>query len=40
MNDVPFHHSMGDGYQHLYKTVNLIYSDERLSEYLDKEIKR
>lgn len=40
MNDVPFYHSMGTGYQHIYKTVNLIYSDERLSEYLGKEIKR
>lgn len=40
MNDVPFYHSMGTGYQHIYKTVNLIYSDERLSEYLGNEIKR
>ena len=40
LNDIPFHHSMGNGYQHRYKSVNLIYSDERLSEYLNKEIIR
>lgn len=39
-SDTPFHHAMGDGYQHFYKTVNLIYSDERLSEFLGKEIVR
>lgn len=31
--DREFHSFMGDGYQHFYKTVNLIYSDERLAEY-------
>lgn len=40
LNDIPFHHAMGDGYQHFYKTVNLIYSDKRLSEFLGKEITR
>lgn len=40
LQDTPFHHSMGDGYQHFYKTVNLIYSDKRLSEFLGKKIVR
>ncbi len=32
--DIPFHSYKGDGWQHIYKTVNIIYSDERLEEYL------
>ena len=39
-NDIPFHSYKGDGYRHFYKTVDLIYSDERLAEYLDTEIMR
>ena len=39
-NDIPFHSYRGNGYQHLYKSVNLIYSDERLEEYLGKQITR
>lgn len=31
-NDEPFNSFMGDGYQHFYKSVNLIYSMERLEE--------
>lgn len=38
--DVPFHSFMGDGYQHRYKSVELIYSDERLAEWLGHEIVR
>lgn len=39
--DVPFHSFiMGDGYQHFYKSVELIYSDERLGEWLGKKIVR
>lgn len=34
MNDICFHSYRGDGWQHFYKSVNLIYSDERLEEYL------
>lgn len=40
-NDEVFHSFIGlVGYQHFYKSVNMIYSDERLSEYLGKSIKR
>lgn len=40
-NDQVFKSFIGlDGYQHFYKSVNLIYSDERLSELLEEEIKR
>ena len=39
-NDIPFHSYKGDGYRHFYKTVDLIYSDERLGEYLNTEIIR
>ncbi len=38
--DQPFHSAMGDAWQHLYKEVNLIYSDERLAEFLGHEIIR
>lgn len=38
--DVPFHSFMGDGWQHFYKTVNLIYSDERLEEMLGRKAER
>lgn len=38
--DTPFHSFMGDGYQHRYKSVELIYSDERLAEWLGHEIVR
>lgn len=34
--DEVFHSFMGDGYQHFYKTVNFIYSFERLNQYLKK----
>lgn len=40
LNDIVFKSFAGNGYQHLYKHVNLIYSDERLSEYLNKKIRR
>lgn len=33
--DQPFHSFMGDGFQHRYKTVNLIYSMERLKKELE-----
>lgn len=39
-DDTPFDSFAGNGYQHLYKRVNLIYSDERLSEFIEKEIDR
>lgn len=39
-NDKPFHSFKGEGYQHFYKTVNLIYSDERLSRFIGKKITR
>ena len=39
-NDTPFHSAQGDGYQHIYKSVNLIYSDERLEDYLGIKIQR
>ena len=40
-NDEIFKAFIGpNGYQHFYKTFNLIYSDERLGEYLGKTIKR
>lgn len=39
--DKPFHSYVGDdGYQHFYKTVNLIYSDARLGEYMGKTPER
>lgn len=38
--DAPFHSFAGDGYQHFYQTVNLIYSDERLGEFLERKIER
>lgn len=38
--DKPFHSFMGDGWQHFYKTVNLIYSDARLQEYLGHPVQR
>lgn len=40
LHDEPFHHAMGDGYKHFYKSVFLIYSDERLSEFIGKKIQR
>lgn len=39
-NDKEFRSFMGNGYQHFYKSVNLIYSDDRLSEYIGRKIKR
>lgn len=39
-NDSPFHSYRGDGWQHFYKSVNLIYSDERLEEFLGHPIER
>ena len=33
-NDIPFHSHKGNGFQHFYRSVNLIYSDERLEEYI------
>lgn len=39
-NDVPFHSYRGNGWQHFYKSVNLIYSDERLEEFLCHPITR
>lgn len=38
--DKPFPSFMGDGWQHLYKTVNLIYSDARLGEYMGRPVQR
>lgn len=38
--DAPFHSFMGDGWQHFYKSVELIYSDERLGEWLGTRIVR
>ena len=38
--DKPFYSPMGNGYQHYYKTVNLIYSDERLEEFFGYKIER
>lgn len=38
--DTIFQSFVGNGYQHFYKTVNLIYSDERLSEHVRHQIKR
>ena len=39
-NDIPFHSHKGDGYQHFFRSVNLIYSDERLEEYLGNPVYR
>ncbi len=39
-NDLPFHCYRGDGYRHFYRSVDLIYSDERLEEYLGHPISR
>lgn len=38
--DAPFHSFMGEGWQHFYKTVNLIYSDARLEQYLGHPVQR
>ncbi len=38
--DVPFQSPMGEGYKHRYKTVDLIYSDERLADFLGHRIQR
>lgn len=38
--DKPFNSFAGNGYQHFYQHVDLIYSDERLAQFLRKEIKR
>ncbi|MBQ9328785.1 MAG: MBL fold metallo-hydrolase [Solobacterium sp.] len=38
-NDRPFHSPHGNAWQHLYKSVNLIYSDERLEEFLGHPVK-
>ena len=38
--DVPFHSYKGDGWRHYYKSVDLIYSDERLEEFLGHPISR
>lgn len=35
--DKPFHSFMGDGFQHHYKTVNMIYSMDRLKKELENE---
>ncbi|MBQ5553401.1 MAG: MBL fold metallo-hydrolase [Erysipelotrichaceae bacterium] len=40
LNDIPFHSYKGDAWHHFYKSVDLIYSDERLEEYLGYPIKR
>jgi|GEM_PF-1208830 len=40
LNDSVFESFIGKGYQHIYKHVNLIYSDERWGEYLNKRINR
>ena len=40
LKDEEFRSFGGDGYQHFYKTVNLIYSDERLEQHLGKKIQR
>ena len=37
--DLPFHSYRGEGWQHFYKSVNLIYSDERLEEFLGHPIE-
>jgi glyoxylase-like metal-dependent hydrolase (beta-lactamase superfamily II) len=39
-NDTPFYSAIGNGWQHFYKHVNLIYSDERLSAFLGVQIER
>ncbi len=36
--DCPFHSFMGDGFQHSYKTVNMIYSMDRLNKELETDI--
>lgn len=38
--DTPFPSFMGDGWQHFYKTVNLIYSDARLAEWMGQPVRR
>lgn len=35
--DQPFHSFMGDGFQHRYKTVNMIYSMDRLNSELESD---
>ncbi len=40
LHDQPFHSYKGDGWQHFYKSVDLIYSDERLEEYLGHPVDR
>ena len=37
--DKPFHSYKGNAWQHLYKSVNLIWSDQRLEEYLGHPIR-
>ena len=40
MDDVPFVSFIGSGYQHRYRTCELIYSDDRLAEWLGHSIER
>lgn len=37
-NDKEFHSFMGNGFQHLYKHINIIYTDERLAEYIGVDV--
>lgn len=39
-DDVVFKSFIGNGYQHFYKSCNIIYSDERLEQYLNIKIER
>lgn len=40
LKDKPFSTPLGRGYQHIYKTVNIQYSDKRLEEFLGHKVER
>ncbi|MDF2929910.1 MAG: hypothetical protein K0Q75_2148, partial [Anaerospora sp.] len=41
VKDKPFFRGhLGHGYQHIYKTVNIQYSDKRLEEFLGHKVER
>lgn len=40
VKDKPFSMPLGHGYQHIYKTVNIQYSDKRLEEFLGHKVER
>ncbi len=40
LQDKPFSTPLGSGYQHIYKTVNIQYTDKRLEEFLGHKVER